>query len=70
MPRIHNCGEPVQHPPSNAAEGTSMSTTTKHPDGEPWQWPETTWRKIVGRGGRNWNRKRATAKPYESGSNA
>ncbi len=23
--------------------------TTKHPDGEPWQWPEGTWRKIVGR---------------------
>jgi peptidoglycan-N-acetylglucosamine deacetylase len=23
--------------------------TTKHPDGEPWQWPEKTWRKIVGR---------------------
>jgi len=22
---------------------------TKHPDGEPWQWPEATWRKIVGR---------------------
>ncbi|HEY1935045.1 MAG TPA: polysaccharide deacetylase [Acetobacteraceae bacterium] len=24
-------------------------TTSKHPDGEPWQWPEATWRKIVGR---------------------
>ena len=23
--------------------------TTTHPDGEPWQWPEGTWRKIVGR---------------------
>lgn len=23
--------------------------TSKHPDGEPWQWPEATWRKIVGR---------------------
>ncbi len=23
--------------------------STKHPDGEPWQWPEPTWRKIVGR---------------------
>ncbi len=22
---------------------------TKHPDGEPWQWPEPTWRRIVGR---------------------
>jgi peptidoglycan/xylan/chitin deacetylase (PgdA/CDA1 family) len=21
-----------------------------HPDGEPWQWPEATWRRIVGRG--------------------
>ncbi len=21
----------------------------KHPDGEPWQWPEKTWRRIVGR---------------------
>ena len=21
----------------------------KHPDGEPWQWPEATWRRIVGR---------------------
>ena len=26
-----------------------MSTTIRHPDGEPWQWPEATWRKIVGR---------------------
>ena len=26
-----------------------MSAATKHPDGEPWQWPEATWRKIVGR---------------------
>ena len=26
-----------------------MSADTKHPDGEPWQWPEATWRKIVGR---------------------
>jgi peptidoglycan-N-acetylglucosamine deacetylase len=23
---------------------------TKHPDGEPWQWPEATWRRVVGRG--------------------
>ncbi len=23
--------------------------TTAHPDGEPWQWPEPTWRRIVGR---------------------
>ena len=23
---------------------------SKHPDGEPWQWPEATWRGIVGRG--------------------
>lgn len=23
--------------------------TSKHPDGEPWQWPEATWRRIVGR---------------------
>ncbi len=23
--------------------------TTTHPDGEPWQWPEPTWRRIVGR---------------------
>ena len=23
--------------------------TQGHPDGEPWQWPEATWRKIVGR---------------------
>ena len=22
---------------------------TKHPDGEPWEWSEATWRKIVGR---------------------
>jgi len=22
---------------------------TNHPDGEPWQWPEATWRRIVGR---------------------
>ena len=21
----------------------------RHPDGEPWQWPETTWRSIIGR---------------------
>ncbi len=26
-----------------------MSGTKKHPDGEPWQWPEATWRQIVGR---------------------
>jgi peptidoglycan/xylan/chitin deacetylase (PgdA/CDA1 family) len=32
-----------------------MSETSKHPDGEPWQWPEVTWRRIVGRvrAGRN-----------------
>ena len=24
-------------------------TDAPHPDGEPWQWPEATWRKIVGR---------------------
>jgi peptidoglycan-N-acetylglucosamine deacetylase len=23
---------------------------SEHPDGEPWQWPESTWRSIVGRG--------------------
>jgi peptidoglycan/xylan/chitin deacetylase (PgdA/CDA1 family) len=23
---------------------------SKHPEGEPWQWPEPTWRRIVGRG--------------------
>ena len=23
--------------------------TSKHPDGEPWQWPEPTWRRIIGR---------------------
>ena len=23
--------------------------TSKHPDGEPWQWSEATWRRIVGR---------------------
>jgi len=23
---------------------------SKHPDGEPWQWPEATWQRIVGRG--------------------
>jgi hypothetical protein len=23
--------------------------TSKHPDGEPWQWPEPIWRRIVGR---------------------
>jgi peptidoglycan/xylan/chitin deacetylase (PgdA/CDA1 family) len=26
-----------------------MTTTHTHPDGEPWQWPEQTWRRIVGR---------------------
>jgi peptidoglycan/xylan/chitin deacetylase (PgdA/CDA1 family) len=26
-----------------------MSGTTKHPQGEPWQWSEATWRQIVGR---------------------
>jgi peptidoglycan/xylan/chitin deacetylase (PgdA/CDA1 family) len=23
--------------------------TRRHPDGEPWQWPEATWRQIIGR---------------------
>jgi peptidoglycan/xylan/chitin deacetylase (PgdA/CDA1 family) len=26
-----------------------MDEMPKHPDGEPWQWPEATWRRIVGR---------------------
>lgn len=26
-----------------------MDEMPKHPEGEPWQWPETTWRRIVGR---------------------
>ena len=26
-----------------------MSNSSRHPDGEPWQWPEATWRRIVGR---------------------
>lgn len=26
-----------------------MTENGKHPDGEPWQWPEPTWRRIVGR---------------------
>jgi peptidoglycan/xylan/chitin deacetylase (PgdA/CDA1 family) len=26
-----------------------MSETGKHPDGEPWEWSETVWRRIVGR---------------------
>ena len=26
-----------------------MNDTARHPDGEPWQWPEPTWRRIVGR---------------------
>ena len=32
-----------------------MSGSAKHKDGEPWQWPEATWRQIVGRarGGRS-----------------
>ena len=25
-----------------------MTGTKPHPDGEPWQWPEATWRRIVG----------------------
>src|ERR1700739_3644459 len=33
----------------NQPETIPMSNTTKHPDGEPWQWPEATWRKMVGR---------------------
>ncbi|HSU05716.1 MAG TPA: polysaccharide deacetylase [Acetobacteraceae bacterium] len=28
----------------------SDKTRSTHPDGEPWQWPEATWRRIVGRG--------------------
>jgi len=26
-----------------------MNDQPAHPDGEPWQWPEATWRRIVGR---------------------
>jgi peptidoglycan-N-acetylglucosamine deacetylase len=26
-----------------------MDDASKHPDGEPWQWSEATWRRIVGR---------------------
>ena len=26
-----------------------MNDQTRHPEGEPWQWPEATWRRIVGR---------------------
>lgn len=26
-----------------------MNDIPKHPDGEPWEWPEPTWRRIVGR---------------------
>ena len=26
-----------------------MSENRQHPDGEPWQWQEETWRRIVGR---------------------
>ena len=26
-----------------------MNDSTRHPEGEPWQWPEATWRRIVGR---------------------
>ena len=26
-----------------------MNDQPKHPEGEPWQWPEPTWRRIVGR---------------------
>ncbi len=26
-----------------------MPDRSPHPDGEPWQWPEATWRRIVGR---------------------
>jgi peptidoglycan-N-acetylglucosamine deacetylase len=31
------------------ADQAEAPMSTKHPDGEPWQWPESTWRKIVGR---------------------
>jgi peptidoglycan/xylan/chitin deacetylase (PgdA/CDA1 family) len=31
------------------SRSAAMSGTKKHPDGEPWQWPEATWRQIVGR---------------------
>ena len=26
-----------------------MNDSTRHPEGEPWQWPEATWRRLVGR---------------------
>ena len=26
-----------------------VNDQTRHPEGEPWQWPEATWRRIVGR---------------------
>ena len=26
-----------------------MNDQTRHPEGEPWQWSEPTWRRIVGR---------------------
>ena len=26
-----------------------MNDSTRHPEGEPWQWSEATWRRIVGR---------------------
>ena len=35
--------------PAKLDAETIPMTTPKHPDGEPWQWPEATWRKIVGR---------------------
>jgi len=39
--------------PARTADGKTvgdLTMTAKHPDGEPWQWPEATWRGIVGRG--------------------
>ena len=26
-----------------------MNDATQHPEGQPWQWSEPTWRRIVGR---------------------
>src|ERR1700749_2022004 len=33
----------------NPAEEAPMNDSTRHPEGEPWQWSEATWRRIVGR---------------------
>jgi peptidoglycan-N-acetylglucosamine deacetylase len=46
-PRIPIRGKRGQHARRIQAEGSPM--TSKHPDGEPWQWSEATWRRIVGR---------------------